>query len=364
MKKVDPSRLYHIPVLSKALDVLELLQRGRQSASLEDIHRQTRISKSTIYRILRTLEHRGYVAHLEDGNYRAVSGPSKLRFGFAGQSGQLPFSQAVTESLREAAAASGIDLLILDNCYDAKVALENTARFVQEAVDVVIEFQIDQSVAPIISDHLARASIPLIAVEVPHPHGIFFGVDNFRVGFVAGEYLAQYAKREWRGKAKRVLGLDIQEAGPLVQSRITGAFEAIREVLPETPLQNYVRLDARGLRERSYKLSLEFLQRHSEDRGIIIVAADDTTALGALRAVRELKREKHVAIAGQDCLAEAMSEMQRSRTPLVASVSHEVRTYGPRLIQLGLSLARGQHVAPYHYVSHRLVTAEIVGSGV
>ncbi len=120
----------------------------------------------------------------------------------------------------------------------------------------------------------------------------------------------------------------------------------------------FVRMDARGLAEKSYKLTLDFLQRHPKDRGILVAAADDTSALGALRAVKELKRDKHVAIVGQDCIPDAIDAMKIVGTPFVASVSREVHTYGPRLMQLGLALVRGQHIAPYHYVNHKLVTAE------
>jgi ribose transport system substrate-binding protein len=50
--------------------------------------------------------------------------------------------------------------------------------------------------------------------------------------------------------------------------------------------------------------------------------------------------------------------MRLPGTPLIASVSHEVFSYGPRLVQLGLALVRGQHISPYHYADHKLVTAE------
>ena len=55
-------RLYLIPVLSKALDILELLQAENQPMTLESIHRQTRISKTTVYRVLKTFVHRGYLS--------------------------------------------------------------------------------------------------------------------------------------------------------------------------------------------------------------------------------------------------------------------------------------------------------------
>ncbi len=99
--------LYLIPVLTKALDILELLQTEKQPMSLEAIHRQTKISKTTVYRVLKTFIHRGYLAQGPDGLYRQVARPKKLRFGFASQSSEMPFSVQVTESLKEAAAAAG-----------------------------------------------------------------------------------------------------------------------------------------------------------------------------------------------------------------------------------------------------------------
>lgn len=358
MAKSGLSRLYHIPILSRTLDILEIIHAERQGFSLESLYQRTKFSKTTVYRILKTLEHRGYIAHQEDGTYRLLSRPSKIRFGFAGQSEELPFSQAVTASLKGAAEASGVELLVLDNRYDARTALHNAEQFVDKRVDLVIEFQIEQQVAPLVADKIASAGIPLIAVEIPHPHATFFGVDNYRVGFVAGEFLGQYAKKVWKGNISWVLGLDIMEAGPLVQSRISGAFEGVRGILPDLPVECFVRMDARGLSESSCRVTSEFLKRHPRDRGILVCAADDTIALGALRAVKQLKREKHVAIVGQDCIPEALEEIRTFGSPLIASVSREVHTYGPRLVQLGLALVRGQQVAPYNYVNHKLVTAE------
>jgi ribose transport system substrate-binding protein len=203
----------------------------------------------------------------------------------------------------------------------------------------------------------------MIAVDIPHPHATFFGVDNYRVGFEAGAFLAQYAKQAWGGKVRWSLGLDLEEAGPLVRSRITGAFEGIRAEFPDSPDASFVRVDGRGMREKSYRLVSDFLKRHPKDRGILIAAATDTSALGAVQAVRELKREKHAAIVGQDCIAEVLEEMKQPDSPLIGSVSHEASSYGPKLILLGLAILGGQRVAPYNYVEHKLVTAQSVREG-
>jgi ribose transport system substrate-binding protein len=360
LAKSGLKRLYHIPILSKALDILELLQAEDEPLALEALYQRTRISKTSVYRILKTFVHRGYVAQTENGLYRLATRPRKIRFGFGGQSEDLPFSQAVTESLRAAAASSGVDLMILDNHYDAATAIRNAEQFVANRVDLVIEFQIEQQVAPIVADKIADAGIPLIAVEIPHPHAIFFGVNNYRAGFEAGEYLAIHARQRWDSKASWVIGLDIEEAGPLVQSRITGAFEGVRSVLPDLPIEAFVRMDGRGLRDRGYKLTADFLRRHPKDRGLLIAATTDTSALGALQAVREAKREKHVAIVGQDCIPEALEEMTKPNSPFIGSVSHEVNTYGARLIHLGLAMIKGDRIPPYNYVNHKLFTAKTI----
>jgi ribose transport system substrate-binding protein len=354
-------RLYLIPILTKALDILELAKTESQPMTLESVHRLTKISKTTVYRVLKTFVHRGYLSQSTDGLYRYVTHSKKLRFGFGGQSADMPFSVKVLESLELAAAAVGIDLLVLDNCYDAATAVRNAEEFVSNRVDLVIEFQVEQKVAPVIGDKLASAKIPLIAIDIPHPHATYFGVDNYRVGIEAGEVLASHAVRKWNRKVDWVLGLDLPEAGQLVESRITGAFDGVRSALPDIPVECFVRIDGRGMRDKSQKLIADFLLRYPKDRHILIAAATDTSALGALDAVKAQKREKDVAIVGQDALAEAVEEIRKVRSALIGSVSHEVNSYGPSLIDLGLALLRGQTVQPYNYVEHKLVTREKLG---
>lgn len=141
MSKPKIKRLYLIPILSKALDVLELLEHANGSIALEDVYQQTGISKTSIYRILKTLVHRGYVAQGEGGQYRLVSRPRRLRFGFAAQSSEMPFSLAVTSSVTAAAAKAGVELLHLDNRYDPDLAIKNAEEFVRQRVDLVSSFR-------------------------------------------------------------------------------------------------------------------------------------------------------------------------------------------------------------------------------
>jgi len=64
-----------------------------------------------------------------------------------------------------------------------------------------------------------------------------------------------------------VLGLGIEEAGPLVQSRITGAFQGVRSRLPDLKDDAYVLMDGEGLRREKLSTGARLLRRHSKERG-------------------------------------------------------------------------------------------------
>ena len=357
MAKAKIKRLYLIPILSKALDVIELLEQDHAPLSLEDVYQRTNISKTSVYRILKTLVHRGYLAQTQNGLYRLVSRPRRLRFGFAVQSAEMPYSEAVAQSVSAAAAASGVELLTLDNRYDPAVAVRNAQEFVAKRVDLVLEFQVEEAAAPRVAHIFKKAEIPLVAIDVPHPNATYFGVDNFEVGYEAASILAQHAQSKWKGKVDRVVGVGFSEAGSFVQNRITGAFDGIRERFRDLGPDGFVQIEGRGMRDASRLAMKEFLRGCRPGEHTLVAAATDSSALGVLDAVRETGQEANFAIVGQDCIPQVVEEMRRG-SAMVGSISHEPETYGPRLIQLGIAILRGYTVPPYNYVRHKAVTPE------
>jgi len=61
-----------------------------------------------------------------------------------------------------AASAAEIDLVVLNNQFSPRVALENAERFVAEKVDLVIDSQINVNVASQIAAKFLDAGIPLL----------------------------------------------------------------------------------------------------------------------------------------------------------------------------------------------------------
>ena len=57
-------------VLHKMLDILETIREGRTGLSLSDLARALKLPKPTAYRIVATLEGRGYIARTGEGHYQ------------------------------------------------------------------------------------------------------------------------------------------------------------------------------------------------------------------------------------------------------------------------------------------------------
>ena len=97
-----------------------------------------------------------------------------------------------------------------------------------------------------------------------------------RCGFEAGSLLGQYALRKWKGKVDCVLGVGFSEAGSFVQSRITGAFDGIRERLSGIAADCFIQLEGRGMRQPSEVAVAGFLKSRRKGEHVLVAAATDS----------------------------------------------------------------------------------------
>ena len=58
----------------------------------------------------------------------------------------------------------------------------------------MIEYQIDEQAGSRIMDYFRQAGIPVIAVDIPMVGATFFGVDNYRAGYLAGVALGDWTQ--------------------------------------------------------------------------------------------------------------------------------------------------------------------------
>jgi ribose transport system substrate-binding protein len=351
----DRSR-YRVPVLAKSLDVLECFRTIREELSLEQIIRRTGVAHTTTFRILSTLVQRGYLSQLPGKKYRLNNFRRRPRLGFATLTQLTTFAVAVAEGLERAAECSGFELRMHDNDRDPQRAVANAKAIVAQGVDVAIEFQRHYQVAPMIADIFSTAGIPTIAILIPQPGAVYFGVNNYRAGLDAGYKLAEYAVEYWGGRFDLLVLLDIAQGGTVLQSRMTGVLRGIEEKLGTVPATQVVRVDGKGTQEDSARSAATALRRHPRARNILISAASDESALGARDAICAAGLSKTTAIVGHGGSDEVWACIEDPESPVVGTVKFFPERYGRGLVELALRILRGEQVPPSLYMPHEVVT--------
>ena len=134
---------------------------------------------------------------------------------------------------------------------------------------------------------------------------------------------------------------------------ITGAHETVRT---RAPIFN---MDG----DCQFGRSLECVRRHlrsSKAKRILVGAATDPSALGALRAFQETGRTQECAIVGHNAEPEGRKELREPNTRLIGSVAYFPEKYGAQVMRLALDLLEKKPTPPAVFMRHQLVTAENV----
>lgn len=346
----------------RACEILKCFKLRNEQLGLDEVAARCCLSKPTAYRLLRTLVECGMLKSLAKNSY-AISGERSLqwkyRFGYASQTEEFSFSRLVSDSIRSCAYETGVELLVLDNCYSPKIAVRNAETFVREQVDLVIEFQTNQQCSSIVASRLADAGIPIIAIDIPHPGADYYGANNYRAGLIGGRALAQACIHQWGGVVDEVILLELPMAGPLPQSRLLGMLAGIRESRVKVRDQNVHFVDGNGRFEKSWDVMRRYLRKNRSTR-ILLGAVNDPSCLGALQAFEEAGRAENCIAVSQNACIEARREMRRPQSRLVGSVGFFPERYGETVVSLALDKVRGRQVPPATFVTHQLITAENV----
>jgi len=294
--------------------------------------------------------------------YQATFRPAKqrlCRLGYAAQGTNYQFSREVSASLERAAREEGIELIALDNGYSAKTAQRNADLLVREKVDLAIEFQTDETIAPIVANKYREAGIPMIAIDIPHPGATYYGANNYEAGLIGGRYLGRWAKENWQSKVDEIILLELPRAGSLPQMRLTGILVGLNLSLPSAKNCRITHLNGDGEMGPSFEIVRRHL-RLSNSRRTLVGAINDISAIGALRAFEEAGRAETCAVMGQNASSEGRTEIRRSNTRLIGSVAFFPEHYGSDLVKLSIEILNKKAVPPAVFVDHKLVTAATI----
>jgi len=347
----------------RACRLWRTFDRPEDVLTLGQLVERSGLSKTTCFRLLQSLVKGGMIERVGKGAYRSRVQPltdPTFKLGFAAQTTDSEFSRDVNDSVHRVAAREHIQLIAVNNRYSAKAALQNADQLIKQDVNLVLEFQTYEHVAPIISSKFLEANIPVIAIEIPHPGAVFFGADNYRAGMIGGRALGRWAKEAWNGNVEALLLLELPIAGPLPQLRITGTLAGLNQALPGIETHLVTHLDGKGEFEHSLDVVRKYLRRTPPKR-TLVAAVNDPMALGALRAFEEAGRNHLCAVMGQNAIRAAREELRRPGTRLIGSVAYFPERYGEELIPLALAILQKKPVPSSVFVKHELITPKNVG---
>jgi ribose transport system substrate-binding protein len=356
------SARYLVKSVVHAAQLLSAFRSTGEALPLREISARANLPKSMTFRLLYTLERCGMIEKAGENLYRSHVRPFKqrpFRLGYAAQGTDYHFSKDVSTSLQRAAAAQGLELICLDNRYSAKTAQRNADVLVREKVDLVVEFQTDEHVAPIVAAKYRAAGIPMIALEIPHPGATYFGANNYEAGLIGGRHLGRWAKLQRCGDDDEIVLITLDRAGSLPRMRLTGMLVGMRETYPPLETTKVTYLDGDGKLGETFDAMRRHL-RMCRARRLLIGAINDPSALGALRAMQEAGRVESCAIMGQNASPEGRAELREPGTRLIGSVAYFPEKYGPEIVAVALDILNRRTVPPAVFVKHQLVTPENV----
>ena len=350
---------HKLETVARACAVLRQFEDERQALTLKEVVQKTGLERTICFRVLHTLLEEGLLRKAERHKYAAnfrLLQDKRLRIGYAAQ-GHDSFCMALGQGMRWAAREHQVDLLEFDNQYSPRTALRNAENLIRQGVDVAIEFQVYDRIGHKLSDLFAEAGIPVIAIEIPQSGAVFYGVDNHKVGSLAGKALLHAAQREWDGEFDELLLLDLEIAGSLPHMRLSSAQAVVRKNTPGNWLTTH--LECRGEFLRAFELTRKHLQNNARRR-TLLTGVNDYAVLGALRAFEEAGRACLCLAVGLGAVPECRRELRMPNTRLEASVAFFPERYGESAIALALDLLHKRAVPPAMYAPVQLLTARNV----
>jgi ribose transport system substrate-binding protein len=281
----------------------------------------------------------------------------RFRIGFANQDDAAPFPMIVKQGLVQAARAANIDLLLVDNREDGPTALANVEYFLEEKVDLIVEFNTDVRYGNIIMERLRSEHVPVIAIDIPLPGATFIGVDNYKAGLMGGKLVGLFVAQQWHGWVDHVLSLELPSSGPVPAARMQGQLDGLRECISVADEQ-VLCLDSKNTFEEAYRAVTAMLPTLKSARHIVVMGINDEVVMGALKAFEEAEWAERVVAVGQGADLNARQELQRPGSRMIGSVAFFPEHYGKMIVDSALAILQGKQVPPALYTNHLLVLAE------
>ena len=245
-----------------------------------------------------------------------------------------PFYQELEAAMREAAKKQGITLHIQSAQQDMSEQQAQIENFIAEKVDAMVVCPVDSDTIVGAIKQANQAGIPVFTADIAANGGdviCHIASDNVKGGELAGEYMAKLL----HGKGKVII---IDHPSVMsVRDRTKGFVRAISRY---PGIKIVARPPGEGQRTVAMNVMENMLQAHPDIDGVF--AINDSTALGALAALRQSKRDD-IVIVGYDGDPEARREILAG-SQLKADAVQYPRKIGAKTIEMVARYLKGENV--------------------
>lgn len=283
--------------------------------------------------------------------------PKKYLIGFANYIRAVAFCQYVETGMRNYATQAGVNLYVVDNNADAATSVENARAMIANKVDFFIEYQGEADTNVVIGKMMKDAGIPVVAVDIPVPGAPFFGGNNSVAGDLGGEWLGQYASKNWSGQHVVLVLLESTSNGDINAKRMQGYVTGVRKYLPNLADSDVYMLDTTNVTEDALAKMRDWLSAHPDEHHILVGGLHDGVTLGGLQALRAANREADAVIISQGADPSIYAEIRNPSSAFKGSVAYFPEKYGFYTIAIAEDVLEGKPVPQSFYVPHVVIDA-------
>lgn len=286
------------------------------------------------------------------GSFAATG--DKKTIGLVNINLQALFFNQVYDGAKKAAQETNVNLIHIDPTSDIAKQINGIETLIQQKVDAIILLAIDvNAVLPVIED-AKKAGIPVIAIDakvkVP-PATCFIGVDNYGAGVQAGEFTANYIKKNMGGKAK--VGI-VGALNSFIQNQRRDGF--LKAIQKEKDIEIVGTVDGQNVQEVAMSAAENLVTANPSMN--IIYSTGEPALIGAVAAIKAGGYENKVKIVGWDLHKQVIQGIDEGF--VVGVVQQNPYEEGYQAVFTALKLNAGEKIPEETLIPITIVTKENV----
>ena len=277
----------------------------------------------------------------------------KLRIGYLSMTEQNQFNVNMGDALRDVAASYGdaIDLMCTDARSLIPQQLSQAEDMINEGMDAIIVFPIDQEASAPVVSAIDESGIPFVLMNTftnnKELADVYCGVNDVEAGQIAIQIMA-----ETLGGEGNIYVMEGLLGDPANEYRREGV---------ETEIKNYPNMSIGSMhaadwdRGKAMSLMEDWINSGEDFDGLVCM--NDEMAISAILALEAAGRDDVIVI-GIDAIEEAQQMVKEGR--MHATILQSAEGQGGGAMNLAIALALGLEVEPEYLVPWVAITAENV----